>query len=80
MGKLRQEKQGQKQLEQFMAIWGTAKTYLLTQGRESEWFTSFFPNQRIHNLNLPVLGTALPGFRGCNPPWLRLSQSWDPNP
>ena len=21
-----------------------------------------------------VLGTALPGFRSCNPPWLRLSQ------
>ena len=27
-----------------------------------------------------LLGTALPGFRGCNPPWLRLSQSWDHKP
>ena len=27
-----------------------------------------------------VLGTALPGFRGCNPPWLRLSQSWNHKP
>ena len=31
-----------------------------------------------HSLwDIDVLGTALPGFRGCNPPWLRLSQSWD---
>ena len=28
----------------------------------------------------PLLGTALPGFRGYNPPWLRLSQSWDHKP
>ena len=26
---------------------------------------------------LHMLGTALPGFRGCNPSWLSLSQSWD---
>ena len=29
----------------------------------------------------PVLGTALPDFRSCNPPWLRLSQRpWDHKP
>ena len=29
----------------------------------------------------PILGTALPGFRDCNPPWLRLSERpWDPTP
>ena len=27
-----------------------------------------------------ILGTALPGFRSCNPPWLRLSQNWDYEP
>ena len=27
-----------------------------------------------------LLGTALPGFRGCNPSWLRLSQNWDHKP
>ena len=27
-----------------------------------------------------MLGTTLPGFGGCNPPWLRLSQSWDDKP
>ena len=27
-----------------------------------------------------LLGTALPGFRSCNPPWLRLSQNWDHKP
>ena len=27
-----------------------------------------------------MLGTTLPGLRGCNPPWLRLSQSWDHKP
>ena len=27
-----------------------------------------------------LLGTALPGFRGCNPPWLRLTQNWDHKP
>ena len=27
-----------------------------------------------------ILGTTLPGFRSCNPPWLRLSQSWDHKP
>ena len=32
------------------------------------------------SLSPPMLGTALPGFRGCNPPWLRLSQSWDHKP
>ena len=29
---------------------------------------------------LRLLGTALPGFRGYNPSWLRLSQSWDHKP
>ena len=29
----------------------------------------------------PMLGTTLPGFRHCNPPWLRLSQRpWDHKP
>ena len=29
----------------------------------------------------PLLGTSLPGFRDCNPPWLRLSERpWDPKP
>ena len=27
-----------------------------------------------------ILGTALPGFRNCNTPWLRLSQNWDHKP
>ena len=28
-----------------------------------------------------LLATTLPGFRDCNPPWLRLSQRpWDPKP
>ena len=28
-----------------------------------------------------LLGTALPGFRSCKPPWLRLSQRpWDHKP
>ena len=27
-----------------------------------------------------LLGTALPGSRGCDPPWLRLSQNWDHKP
>ena len=33
------------------------------------------------NRQYNVLGTALPGFRSCNPPWLRLSEKpWDPKP
>ena len=32
------------------------------------------------NASHSVLGTALPGFRSYNPPWLRLSQSWDHKP
>ena len=28
-----------------------------------------------------MLGTALPGFRSCNPSWLKLSERpWDPKP
>ena len=36
-------------------------------------------NKCDHNSKL-LLGTALPGFRSCHPPWLRLSQSWDHTP
>ena len=40
-----------------------------------------YKSTQIHKENLGgLLGTALPGFRGCNPPWLRLSQSWDHKP
>ena len=32
-------------------------------------------------LSSKVLGTAPPGFKSCNPPWLRLSQRpWDHKP
>ena len=34
----------------------------------------------FHISSSVLLGTALPGFRGCNPSWLRLSQSWDHKP
>ena len=34
----------------------------------------------LRNHIVSMLGTALPGFRGCNPPLLRLSQSWDHKP
>ena len=56
-----------------------------------------YPHKNIHlswasrvHLNLrehgksdfpPLLGTALPGFRSCKPPWLRLSERpWDHKP
>ena len=37
--------------------------------------------ERTWNIIAPVLGTALPGFRSCKPPWLRPSERpWDHKP
>ena len=41
---------------------------------------STYSMRRGGHLWCSLLGTALPGFRGCNPPWLRLRQSWDHKP
>ena len=35
----------------------------------------------VCSIDTTLLGTALPGFRSCNPPWLRLSERpWDHKP
>ena len=53
------------------------------------WLQSVGNGEHLHgttyyyclNIILLVLGTVLPGFRSCKPPWLRLSQRpWDLKP
>ena len=44
-------------------------------------FTGFTTTIVFTNKKGEMLGTALPGFRSCNLPWLRLSERpWDPKP
>ena len=44
-------------------------------------FTGLTTTIAFTNKKGKMLGTALPGFRSYNPPWLRLSERpWDPKP
>ena len=49
------------------------------QKQEIVGFTGLTTTIAFINKKGEMLGTALPGFRSCNPPWLRLSERlWDP--
>ena len=70
----------------------TNKEYLLKKSLQptytsQKFLTKIINKDRMLSLTMPalkalayMLGTALPGFRGCNLPWLRLSQNWDHKP
>ena len=67
-----------------VTVWLSMRLYLIHKG----FSCLLYPNPYLPTgsawLGKPgicsLLGTTLSGFRGCNPPGLMLSQSWDHKP